>query len=119
MTSTALPEPARMATPGPLPLSIGGLAAEAAAVLWDAERWTLPRPCLVTVFDTPELSFQFTNDKSSFGALAQWADAFGGTITSKQIRTEKGPARLCRVTFTYHDVRAQAYAIVKAAPATT
>jgi hypothetical protein len=107
------------AAPGELrQMSIGGLAAEAAAVLWDSERWGLPGPRNVTVYSGAagaELSFQFGDTPASFTALAQWADFFGGTITSKNIR-HNGPARLCRVKFTYHGVPADAYAIV---PATT
>lgn len=118
MSTAAIHQPATTATPDVPRLSIGGLAAEAAAVLWDAERWGLPRPCMVTVYDGSELSFQFADDKSSFSALVQWADAFGGTITSKQLRDEKPPARVCRVHFGYHGVRVKAYAIVSAVPAT-
>jgi hypothetical protein len=102
------------------PLSIGGLTAEAAAVLWDIERWALPRPCMATVHDTPPLSFRFGDAPASFAALAQWAEAFGAVITSKTIgREDDSPARLCRVSFGYHGVRAQAYAIVTTAPVTT
>jgi hypothetical protein len=120
MTSTALPEPAITATPTPHRLSIGGLAAEAAAVLRDAERRELPSPGYVTVSSTQSLDFQFADDTASFGALAQWLEAFGGTIAAKDIRRENGtPARLCRVTFTYHGVAAEAYAIVTAEPAST
>ena len=120
MTSTALPEPAITATSKPHRLSIGGLAAEAAALLWDAERWELPCPRYVTVSSTQSLDFQFADDKASFGALAQWLDVFGGTIAATDIRREDGTsARLCRMTFTYHGVPAEAYAIVTAEPATT
>jgi hypothetical protein len=121
MTSTIIiSEPAATAAPEPQPLSIGGLAAEAAAVLWDADRWGLPRPWYVTVSSTQSLDFQFGDDRSSFGALAQWAESFGGTIASNPISRKDGTrARLCRVNFTYHGVRAEAYAIVTAAPATT
>jgi hypothetical protein len=122
MTSTALPGPAIPATTKPhrLRLSIGGLAAEAAAALWDAERWEVPRPCYVTVSSTQSLDFQFADDKASFSALVQWLDAFGGTIAIKDIRREDGtPARLCRVRFTYHGVAAEAYAVVTLEAATT
>ena len=120
MTSTALPEPAITAASKLHRLSIGGLAAEAAALLWDAERRELPTPGYFTVSSTQSLDFQFADDKASFGALAQWLDVFGGTIAAKDIRREDGtPARLCRVTFTYHGVPAEAYAIVTAEPAST
>jgi hypothetical protein len=104
----------------PQRLSIGGVAAEAAAVLWDAERWGLPRPGYVTVSSTQFVDFQFDDTSASFAALAQWAQAFGGTITGKPITCRDGtPARLCEVKFTYHGARAVAYAIVTAIPATT
>ena len=120
MTSTALPEPAITATSKPHRLSIGALAAEAAALLWDAERRDLPRPGYFTVSSTQSLDFQFADDKASFGALAQWLEAFGGTIAANDIRREDGTAaRLCRVTFTYHGVPAEAYAVVTAEPAAT
>jgi hypothetical protein len=121
MTTTA-PAPAATATSDSRPLSMGVLVAKAAAVLWDAERWGLPGPRNVTVYDHysgPELSYQFADDKPSFAAIAQWADAFGGTVASKTIRHGGSPARLCRVKFDYHGVPAVAYAIVTAAPATT
>ena len=80
----------------------------------------LPQPVYVTVSSTQSLDFQFADDKASFGALAQWLDVFGGTIAANDIRREDGtPARLCRVTFTYHGVPAEAYAVVTAEPATT
>jgi hypothetical protein len=120
MTSTALPDQAVTATSKPHRLSIGALAAEAAAVLWDAERWELPSPGYFTVSSTQSLDFQFADDKASFGALAQWLEAFGGTIAIKDMCREDGtPARLCRVRFTYHGVPAEAYAVVTPELATT
>jgi hypothetical protein len=120
MTSTALPEPAITAASKLHRLSIGGLAAEAAALLWDAERRELPSPGYFTVSSNQSLDFQFPDNKASFGALAQWLEAFGGTIAANDICREDGTsARLCRVTFTYHGVRAEAYAIVTAEPAAT
>jgi hypothetical protein len=120
MTTPAISEPASTAIASPGPLTIGGLTAEAAAVLWDIERWALPRPCMVTVHDAPPLSFQFGDAPASFAALAQWAEAFGAVITSKTICCKDGsPARLCRVSFGYQSVRAQAYAIVTTAPVPT
>jgi hypothetical protein len=120
MTTAAIDRPASTADADPGTLSIGGLTAEAAAVLWDTERWALPRPCMVTVHDSPPLSFQFGDRPASFAALAQWAEAFGAVITSKTICRENGSlARLCRVSFGYHGVRAQAYAIATTTPVST
>jgi len=115
VSTTTTTEPGLTATPEPQPLSIGGLAAEAAAVLWDAERWELPRPRYITVSGSQHVGFQFADDPASFDALARWAESFGGTIITTPIRRDDGsPAILCRVNFTYHGVSAEAYAIVKA-----
>ncbi len=116
MVSTTISEPGSMATPpDPPSLSIGGLAAEAASVLWDVERRGLPRPRYFSVSGSQHVGFQFDDDPASFDALARWADLFGGTITTKPIRRDDGsPAMLCRVNFTYHGVPVEAYAIVKA-----
>ena len=120
MVNTAIPDRAAPAVPGPSLLSIGGLAAEASAVLWDAERWELPRPCYVTMHHAGNVSFLFDNDPASFAALARWAESFGGVITSKPIRRDDGsPATFARVSFGYHGAPMEAYAIIPAAPATT
>jgi hypothetical protein len=114
MVSTAMPDSGHRATPEPSPLSIGALAAEAAAVMWDAECWGLPQPHYVTVSSTRSIDFQFADDPASFDALALWLGAFGGTIATDPIRCANGdPATLCRVNFTYHGVSAEAYALVK------
>ncbi len=119
MVNTAIPDPAPVAVPEPAPLSIGGVAAEAASVLWDAERWELPRPCYLTVHDIGAIGFLFADTQASFAALARWLEAFGGTITNKDIRHDDGrPARLCQVNFTYHDTPMEAYAIVTTATVT-
>ena len=111
----------RWEPPAELPLSIGGLAAEAAAVLWDAERLGLPRPRYFSVSaGSQDVGLQFDDDPASFDALAKWADLFGGTITTNPIRRDDGsPAMLCRVNCTYHGVPVEAYAIVTAETATT
>ena len=121
MASTTIHEPGLSAAPEPQSLSIGGLAAEAAAVLWDAERLGLPRPCYFSVSaGSQDVGLQFDDDPASFAALAKWADLLGGTITTTPIRRDDGrPATLCRVNCTYHGVPVEAYAIVTAATATT
>jgi len=120
MVSTTIPDPGLAPAPDPPLLSIGGLAAEAASVLRDAERRGLPRPRYVTVSDTQRVGFQFDDDPASFDALAQWADSFGGTIDTHPIhRADGSPAFLRRVNFTYRCVPVEAYAIVKAETAAT
>lgn len=114
MASTATTAPALSTTSEPQSLSIGGLAAEAAAVLWDAERWGLPRPCYFAVSGSGQhIGFQFADDPVSIEALLRWLKAFGGTITTTPIRRDDGHlAMLYRVNFDYHAVSIEAYAIV-------
>lgn len=119
-TNTTPSEPVRPADPITYLLSLGGLAAKAAAVLWDVERCDLPRPHYLSVSSTGSIGFQFDDDPASQAALARWVQAFGGTITAKHIRRQDGsPATLAQVNFDYDRLPMHAYAVITTATATT
>ena len=104
--------------PGPdRPLSIGGLVADAVDILRDAT--DLPRPTSVTVYaEVQHISFQFAREPGSYAAIAAWAELFGATLTSRPRKDQDGnPVNICRASFEYYGIAAEAFAVIPAASA--
>lgn len=114
-------------TPGPagphtitLPdLPLAALVAGASDLMGDTAHIAVQPRCL-SVSGTQHIDVQFDPaNPGTLHALAQWAELFGGTLASKPIKSENGPAVIYRVRFSYYGVETDAYTIIPAETATT
>ena len=96
------------------PLSIGGLTADAAEILYLAT--DLPRPAWVDVHEhCQHINFQFDPEPASYAALTAWANLFGGVLTSQPWTTETGqPVTICCMQFEYLGIAVEAFAVIPA-----
>jgi len=95
------------------PLTLSQLAQLAADLL--ASNPDLPAPVAVHVAaHGDEIEVQFSGDRATFAAMADWADRFGGTITGAPGADGSGPHVRCEVRFTFRAARVRAYAYVRA-----
>jgi hypothetical protein len=80
----------------------------------------LPAPrCMSASAGGQEIELQFSSDRSTFHAMARWAERFGGTITGEPGTDADGsPYVRCEVTFDIEGARVKAYAYVQADKAT-
>jgi hypothetical protein len=76
----------------------------------------LPQPRYLTVSRGQSIDLQFPDARS----ITRWALRFGGVLTSTPVKADAtGPRILCQAQFDYYGIRAEAYAIIPAATATT
>jgi hypothetical protein len=104
--------------PGPdRPLSIGGLVSDAAGILRDATDLALPTS--VTVYQAEQhISLQFDPEPASYAAIAAWAELFGATLVSRPWKDQDGnEVNICRASFEYYGIAAEAYAVIPAGTA--
>jgi len=92
---------------------------DAATMLLSANA-DLPEPRHVSVSAAgQEIELQFSGDPSTFRAMAQWAERFGGTITGQPGTDDDGtPFVRCEVRFTADTIPVRAYAYILAEKAT-
>ena len=76
----------------------------------------LPAPCHVHISHVgQEISLGFPGDVQSFHTLADWAERFGGALTSKPHTHEDGRESVyCQVKFPYLGVSVEGYAFIPA-----
>jgi hypothetical protein len=120
-TALEIPDYVTMITPAEK-WSLGALAEYTADLL--SENHDLPGPVFFSVSEAgQEVSLQFAGTPACFRALAQWAERFGGTVTGCPTTHDDGRQSVhCKVKFTDHGVKVEAYAFItapKAAPAAT
>jgi hypothetical protein len=119
MTDTAIEIPGYVTVVEPAPgLPVRDLA-QAAATLLSANA-DLPAPQYLAVSAVgQEIELQFSSDPSTFRAMAQWAERFGGTVTGQPGANKDGtPYVRCEVHFTADALAVRAYAYIQAGKAT-
>jgi|SRR5215831_8297835 len=119
MTDTTIEIPDYVTVVEPAPsLPVRDLAQAAATLL--AANADLPAPLYVAVWAAgQEIELQFSSDPSTFRAMAQWAERFGGTVTGQPGAKDDGtPHVRCEVRFTADTIAVKAYAYILAAKAT-
>jgi hypothetical protein len=120
MTGTTVRIPLDTVTDAPDPglTLIGELVDTTHDLLREAA--ALAQPRYVTVSETSLIGLQLHPDPSSFASVAQWADQFGGVITSTPTQDSDGAtATLCQARFTYMGADVTVYAFIRAeTPAT-
>jgi hypothetical protein len=91
-----------------------------ADLLEKAEDSGLPAPRYLSVSQRgQEVCLQFGDSPDSFGAMAQWAERFGGTVTACPHSDRDGRQSVhCQARFPYLGVSVEAYAFITAATAT-
>ena len=100
------------------PLPISALVIATWKLLGEAA--DLPQPRYLTVSDTQSIDLQFPTAWSSYQSITRWAQRFGGVLTSRPASDDSdGPRTLCQVEFDYYGIRAEAYAVIPAATATS
>jgi hypothetical protein len=114
MTTIYIYDPKAAAPLPPLPVSALVIAT------WNLleEASDLPQPSYITVHHrTQSIGLQFPAEASSYRAIARWAHRFGAVITTAPVGDDGDGLRTsCSAEFDYYGIRAQAYAIIPAAP---
>jgi hypothetical protein len=86
-----------------------------ADLLEKAEDSGLPAPRYFSVSHTvQEVGLQFGDTPDTFEAMAQWAERFGGTVTSCPHTRDGQESVHCQVRFPYLGVNVEAYAFITA-----
>ena len=119
MAQTAIEIPDYVTVVEPIPdMPLHDLTRIAADLL--SANTDLPGPRFITASaGGQEIELQFSGDRSTFAAMARWAERFGGTITGEPGTDDDGSAYVrCEVRFTAEGVRVKAYAYVQAGKAT-
>jgi hypothetical protein len=119
MSDTAIEIPGYVTVVEPAPgLPVRDLALAAATLL--AANTDLPAPQYLTVSaGGQEIELQFSGDPSTFRAMAQWAERFGGTVTGQPGADRDGTAYVrCEVRFTADAIGVRVYAYIRAGKAT-
>ena len=91
-----------------------------ADLLGKAEDFGLPVPRYFSVSQSgQEVCLQFGDTPDSFGAMAQWAERFGGTVTACPHSRDGQQSVHCQVRFPYLGVNVEAYAFITAGQASS
>jgi hypothetical protein len=96
--------------------SLTDITLATADLLKQANDSNLPAPCHVHISHVgQEISLGFPGCVQSFHTLANWAERFGGTVTSKPHTHEDGRESVyCQVKFPYLGVSVDSYAFIPA-----
>jgi hypothetical protein len=95
--------------------SLTDLTLIAADLLEKAEDSGLPAPRYISVSQgSQEVSFQFGDTPDSFGAMARWAERFGGTVTACPHSRDGQQSVHCKLGFFHLGVNVEAYAFITA-----
>jgi hypothetical protein len=119
MTDAAIEIPDYVTVVEPAPdLPVRALT-DAATMLLSANA-DLPEPRHLSVSAAgQEIEMQFSGDPSTFRAMAQWAERFGGTVTGQPGADDDGtPFVRCEVRFITETIPVRAYAYILADKAT-
>ncbi len=119
MTDTAIEIPDYVTVVDPAPgLPVRDLAQAAATLLTAHADLPAPRHLSVSAAGQ-EIELQFSGDRSTFRAMAQWAERFGGTVTGQPGADDDGtPYVRCEVRFAADAIGVRAYAYILADKAT-
>jgi len=119
MTDAAIQIPDYVTVVEPVPdLPVRALT-DAATMLLSANA-DLPEPRHLSVSAAgQQIEMQFSGDRSTFRAMALWAERFGGTVTGQPGADDNGtPYVRCEVRFTADTIPVKAYAYILADKAT-
>ena len=117
-TTIEIPDYVTMVTPAEK-RSVVALARDVHDLL--LENSDLPAPRYFTVSQAgQEVSLQFGSSPDTFGAMAQWAERFGSTVTGEPHTHDDGRQSVySEVKFTDFGVTVKLYAFITAGPAST